>query len=85
MDGADIAKMPKAFASMTSGKLTTNSVDVGGDYAIETGNYELTATPKGGKPVTEKGKYITVWKKQADGSWKIYRDIANSDSPPPKS
>jgi hypothetical protein len=25
-----------------------------------------------------KVKYLTVWKKQADGSWKIYRDISNS-------
>jgi uncharacterized protein (TIGR02246 family) len=75
------ANAPKAFQSATV-KLTTGSVDVGGDYAIETGTYDLTATPPGGKPVTDKGKYITVWKKQPDGSWKIYRDIANTDIPP---
>ena len=66
-------------------KLTTSQVDIGGDYAIETGNYETTVTPPGGKPMTERGKYVTVWKKQADGSWKIYRDVGNSDAPPPKS
>jgi uncharacterized protein (TIGR02246 family) len=65
-------------------KLTTSQVDLGGDYAIETGTYEMTATPPGGKPTTEKGKYVVVWKKQPDGSWKIYRDIANTDAPPPK-
>jgi len=66
-------------------KLTTSQVDIGGDYAIETGTYETTVSPPGGKPMTEKGKYVTVWKKQADGSWKIYRDVGNSDAPPPKS
>jgi uncharacterized protein (TIGR02246 family) len=65
-------------------KLTTASVDVAGDYAIETGTVQMTLTPKGGKPMPDKGKYVTVWKKQADGSWKIYRDISNSDNPPPK-
>jgi uncharacterized protein (TIGR02246 family) len=65
-------------------KLTTSQVDIGGDYAIETGTYETTVSAPGGKPQTERGKYVTVWKKQADGSWKIYRDVGNSDAPPPK-
>lgn len=63
-------------------KFNTTSVDVGGDFAIETGTYEMTVTPKGGKPAPDKGKYVTVWKKQADGSWKIYRDISNTDIAP---
>ena len=63
-------------------KFNTTSVDVAGDYAIETGAYEMTVTEKGKKAVADKGKYITVWKKQADGSWKVYRDISNTDIPP---
>ncbi len=49
-----------------------------GDYAIETGTFEWTMQPKTGKPITDKGKYLTVWKKQADGTWKIVRDINNT-------
>ena len=30
-----------------------------------------------GKTVTETGKYITVWKKQKDGSWKVLLDMGN--------
>jgi hypothetical protein len=30
----------------------------------------------------DKGKYLTVWKKQADGSWKVLFDMFNSDLPP---
>jgi len=76
------SKVVGMFKSLKGGdaKLVTSQVDVAGDYAIETGAYELT--PPGSKPVTEKGKYVTVWKKQPDGSWKIYRDIANADAPP---
>ena len=39
--------------------------------------------PKAKKPVTDKGKYVTVYKKQADGSWKAVADIMNSDMPLP--
>lgn len=35
----------------------------------------------GGKATLDKGKFLTVWKKQADGSWKIIRDMYNSDLP----
>ena len=42
------------------------------------GNHELDGE---GKPVDLTGKYVTVWKKDADGKWKIYRDIFNDDSP----
>ena len=61
-------------------KFTTADVAVSGDLAVETGTYTMTITPKGGKPMPDTGKYITVWKRQGDGTWKIYRDISNSDS-----
>lgn len=79
----------KTFAGMGSAlkassfKLQTQDVIVAGDYAIETGAYDLMGHPtaKGAKPVHGVGKYVVVWKKQADGSYKILRDIANSDQP----
>ena len=74
----------KLFSStkFSDAKFHTENIDVAGDYAIETGTYEFTVTPKGGKPVPDKGKYVTVWKKQSDGTWKIYRDISNSNGAP---
>ena len=63
-------------------KFTTQDVEVSGDLAVETGTYDMTLTPKGGKPMPDTGKYITVWKRQADGSWKVFRDISNSDKEP---
>jgi uncharacterized protein (TIGR02246 family) len=60
----------------------TDDVMVAGDLAVETGTYEMTLQPKTGKAVTDKGKYLTVWKHQPDGSWKIVRDINNTSLPP---
>jgi uncharacterized protein (TIGR02246 family) len=68
--------------AIKAAKFTTDEVMVAGDMAIETGTYTMTMQPKGGKPMDDKGKYMTVWKKQADGSWKIVRDINNTDMAP---
>lgn len=71
-----------ASMKLTTFKLTTQDVIVSGDYAVETGAYELGGTPaKAGKPVHDVGKYLVLWKKQSDGSYKILRDISNSDLP----
>ena len=43
------------------------------DFAIFT--YELAVNDPKGNPVKDHGKYIVVWKKQADGSWKAVADI----------
>ena len=69
--------------TITGGHATTTDVMVGGDLAVETGTFEWTLQPKAAKAkaMTDKGKYLTVWKRQADGSWKIVRDINNSDLP----
>src|SRR6185437_450103 len=45
-----------------------------GDLAYETGEYEMTVNDKKGKPQTVKAKYVVVWGKQADGSWKALVD-----------
>ena len=53
-----------------------------GDLGYTQGTYTLTLTdPKTKKPFTDKGKYLTTYKKQADGSWKVEADIFNSDLP----
>jgi uncharacterized protein (TIGR02246 family) len=59
----------------------TSKVEVArsGDLAYDTGAYTLTKNDASGKPVTAKGKYVVVWKKQPDGKWKVIQDIDNPD------
>ncbi len=50
---------------------------------ISTCNYSYDAVPKaGGATVTFEGKALSVWKKQADGTWKLLHDIFNSNTAP---
>src|SRR6476660_9958350 len=57
-----------------------SKVGAAGDTAYTAGTYQLKFTGGG-----EKGKYVTVWAKQVDGSWKVTNDIFNADetAPPP--
>jgi len=57
--------------------LTTVEVGRSGDFAYEVGKVSLTIQPAGKEPTTAVAKYVVVWKRQADGSWKLHRDIWN--------
>jgi len=50
-----------------------------GDLAYDVGAFELKFNDANGKPTTEIGKYVVVWKKQADKQWKAVADIFNTD------
>jgi ketosteroid isomerase-like protein len=52
-----------------------------GDLAYTQGSYQLTTTDAKGKPATDRGKTLEIWKKQADGSWKCVADMWSSDLP----
>jgi uncharacterized protein (TIGR02246 family) len=64
-----------------SWKATKVEVAKSGDLACVSGTYEETTTDASGKPVKDHGKYVEVWEKQADGTWKCGADIWNSDLP----
>jgi uncharacterized protein (TIGR02246 family) len=52
-----------------------------GDLAYLYGAYSLTMTDEKGKPMTDFGKNVEIWKKQGDGSWRCIVDTWNSDLP----
>lgn len=55
--------------------VTTVNVWVDGDTAYETGKYKYEYVEKG-KPGVDEGRYVTVWKKQKNGAWKLAMDMA---------
>lgn len=75
-----IAKDNMAFAAdpNMSVEFASDRVQVAasGDMAYTRGHYTMTMTdPETKKPVTSKGNYLTVWQKQADGSWRAVEDF----------
>ena len=52
-----------------------------GDLAYVSGTYEFNEKDDNGKPMTDKGKFLEVWKKQPDGNWKCVADMFSSDLP----
>lgn len=52
-----------------------------GDLGYTSGKYQMRFNDASGKLISDRGKYVTVWKKQRDGSWKVFLDIFNSDLP----
>jgi uncharacterized protein (TIGR02246 family) len=81
--GKDAIRMAwKDVLAPDAPKLTFSTIFVevarSGDIGYEYGTAEFTSTDKKGKPVVEKAKYATVWKKQPDGTWKAIVDMDNT-------
>lgn len=67
-------------------KDTKIEVAQSGELAYLVGAYMLEIKDAKGQVTTDKGKLLEVWKKQADGKWKVVADVFNSDlplAPPP--
>ena len=52
-----------------------------GDIAYTMGTYDFSMNGPKGAPMADHGKYLTIWKKQSDGTWKVAVDTYNSDMP----
>jgi ketosteroid isomerase-like protein len=53
---------------------TKADVSAAGDLGYTAGTYELKMNGS-----SEKGKFVNVWAKQADGGWKVKEDMFNAD------
>jgi ketosteroid isomerase-like protein len=62
------------FPALDSLALTPESLEAAGDLVVETGAYAFSAGD-----ARDRGKYLHLWRRQPDGSWKLYKNIANSD------
>lgn len=74
----------KAVGKVNDFKIEQKDLDIFADRAVEIGSYSFSFTPTGAKaPQKDHGSYLNYWKKQPDGSWKIYRDVIVSSEPLP--
>lgn len=64
--------------------VTRLGIEGGGDVAVEWATYGASAVLEGvPEPISYPGKYVSIWKKQADGQWRIALTIWNPDAPFP--
>jgi uncharacterized protein (TIGR02246 family) len=58
-----------------------DEVVVAGDWAFRRATVDWTITPSaGGSSIRDTGKYIIIYRRQRDGSWKVARDIWSSNT-----
>ena len=60
-------------------KATKAEVSKSADLGYTIGAYLLTETDAAGNQSRTVGKYVTVWRKQADGEWRVVADCFNPD------
>ncbi len=58
--------------------LKLKHLDLIGDTAIETGTWAVTVPGEDGAPMQVGGKTLVVWKKGADGAWRMAQDMWNA-------
>lgn len=77
-------KMNESGMKMTAFKSTVTDIMQSGNFIVDIGTYEITMTmpQMGGMPWTDKGKYMTIWEKQDDGTLKIKVETWNTDVNP---
>jgi len=74
----------EAFPPISTFTVEPQEIDGLGDLAYVRGTYSMSFTPPGAPgPIEDRGKYLLIERKQADGSWLITDEIFNSDVPLP--
>jgi ketosteroid isomerase-like protein len=53
-----------------------------GEFGYTIGVSKITRTDAEGKRTVSTGKYVTIWQKQANGSWKVVHDSGVQDTQP---
>jgi uncharacterized protein (TIGR02246 family) len=68
-------------SGLSSIRLETTRIASDGALAYGRGRYTLSLAPAAAAPVEDVGKYVVVYRRQPDGSWRAVADIFNSDRP----
>jgi uncharacterized protein (TIGR02246 family) len=71
----NVAGFMKSVTGPIKVGIETQDLWVVDDLVYETGKYTYTFTPPGKSETQTGGHYVTIWKRQADGGWKIIADM----------
>lgn len=59
-------------------------VSSSGDLGYSIGDYERIGKDRSGNPEIASGRYVSIWRRQPDGKWKIVLDIGSPATPTPQ-
>ena len=78
-----IEELYRKFFQMGMKDSTFTTIEVGGsgDTAYEIGKTKVRIQPEGQATMTDSTKYLVIWKRQADDTWKVHADIWNFSTP----
>lgn len=80
---SDKKDMGNSGTKYQSFKTTPTDVYGSGDLVYEVGTYDVSFTPANTTTaMNDHGKYLNIWQKQSDGSWKIKVETWNTDVSP---
>ena len=81
---AIVASLKGMFEQVTvKTVLTAEDTKTLGGVGVDTGRYAVIVTPKAGAaPSTNEGRYMVVYVKEADGQWRVWRDMDNAIGAP---
>jgi uncharacterized protein (TIGR02246 family) len=66
-------------ATFLDGGITTDSLEVRGDIAVEAARFTWTIQRGDGPPVARTGRALTVWQRGSDGRWRMLADHPEYD------
>jgi ketosteroid isomerase-like protein len=78
-------KFRSAFERVTYGRFDVYPKEIlqSGDYGFGLGNYAYAVRYKAdGSTADREGKYLTIYRRQSDGAWKLYVDCFNLNARP---
>ena len=77
-------QMSKMGMKFNAVDFQTLELTADGKVAYEIGSYDMTITMAPAGEMKDKGKYIALWRQQADGAWKVHAEMWNTDMPMPQ-
>jgi len=78
-----IIRYCQKFPPYSNYRHETQEIEGMGNLVYDLENFSFTLMPPGVPAYQITGRCIWIWQKQADGSWKVWREIANRDHPAP--
>lgn len=78
-----IAESMRGYPPLSGVRFSHTVVEGNAPWAWVQGTYEMTMSPPGAAVVTDRGKYMEVWRQDADGGWRVHRLAFSSDLPGP--